>query len=105
MPATGRGVPKDETEAGKWFALAAEQGQPVAQFMLGQWYRDGRGGIAQNYVTAYKWFTLAVKDGANQVDGRNFLTTKMTPEEVAEAKRQAEEWTANRAAAQKAKQQ
>jgi len=92
--AMGRGVPKNEKEAGKWFALAAEQGQPVAQFMLGQWYRDGRGGIAQNYVTAYKWFTLAVT-GGNQVDGRNFLNPKMTSEEIAEAKKEADEWTKN----------
>ena len=99
--AMGRGVPKDETEAGKWFALAAEQGQPVAQFMLGQWYRDGRGGIAQNYLTAYKWFTLAAA-GGNQVDGRNFLNPKMTSEEIAEAKKQAEEWTAKHSALQKA---
>jgi TPR repeat protein len=92
--AMGRGVPKDEAEAGRWFALAAEQGQPVAQFMLGQWYRDGRGGITQNYVAAYKWFTLAVA-GGNQVDGRNFLGPKMAPEEIGEAKKQAEEWTRN----------
>lgn len=42
----GRGVPEDDTQADKWFALAAEQGQPIAQFMLGQWYRDGKGGRA-----------------------------------------------------------
>ena len=90
----GRGVPKDETEAGKWFALAAEQGQPVAQFMLGQWYRDGRGGMTKNYVTAYKWFTLAITYGC-QIDGRNFLNPKMTPEEIAEAKKQADDWTKN----------
>ncbi len=102
--AMGRGFPKDETEAGKWFALAAEQGQPVAQFMLGQWYRDGRGGITQNYVTAYKWFTLAVA-GGNQVDGRNFLNPKMTSKEIAEAKRQAKEWTATHAAPQKTQHQ
>jgi uncharacterized protein len=98
--AMGRGVTKDETEAGKWFARAAEQGQPVAQFMLGQWYRDGRGGMAQNYVAAYKWFTLAVT-GGNQVDGRNFLNPKMTSDEIAEAKKQAEEWTAKHSGPQK----
>jgi uncharacterized protein len=87
----GRGVPKDDAEAGKWFSKAAHAGQPTGQFMLGQWYRDGRGGIPQDYVTAYKWFTLAVS-GGNQVDGRNFLKAKLTPEQIADAEKQAQAW-------------
>jgi TPR repeat protein len=88
----GRGVPQDEVEAGKWYSLAAEAGQPTAQFMLGQWYRDGKGGIKQDYVAAYKWFTLSVATGG-QVDGRNFLKAKMTAEQIAAAEKEAAEWT------------
>jgi TPR repeat protein len=87
----GRGVPKDEAEAARWFSKAAEAGQPTAQFMLGQWYRDGRGGIQQDYVTAYKWFALAVY-GGNQIDGRNFLKSKLTAEQIANADKQAAQW-------------
>jgi len=65
--------------------------------MLGQWYRDGRGGIPQDYVSAYKWFTLAVL-GGNQVDGRNFLKPKLTPAQIADTEKQAAEWRQNHAA-------
>ena len=89
--AMGRGVEKNEAEAGKWFALAAEAGDPTAQWMLGQWYRDGRGNIEKNWVTAYKWFTVAVA-GGSKVDGRNFLKDKMSPEEISAAEQQARQW-------------
>jgi len=48
--------------------------------------------VPQNYVIAYKWFTLAVASG-NQVDGRNFLKPKMTPKEIAEGSKEADAWT------------
>jgi TPR repeat protein len=95
----GRGVPQNEAEGGRWYALAAESGEPSAQFMLGQYYRDGRGNIEKNYVTAYKWFTVAVA-GGNHLDGRNFLKNKMTPEEIATAERQAQEWIQAHSASQ-----
>ena len=34
MYADGRGVPKDEAEAARWYRLAADQGDASAQFML-----------------------------------------------------------------------
>ena len=39
----GRGVPKDEAEAVKWFRKAADQGDAQAQFNLGVTYAKGRG--------------------------------------------------------------
>ena len=39
----GRGVPRDYTEAARWYTAAAEQGHVEAQFNLGTMYRYGVG--------------------------------------------------------------
>jgi TPR repeat protein len=49
----GQGVPQDDVAAVRWFRLAADQGHAVAQHDLGEMYADGRGGRAQDDVTAY----------------------------------------------------
>ncbi len=41
--ANGEGVLKDEAEAVRWFRLAAEQGDALAQSNLGAMYANGRG--------------------------------------------------------------
>ena len=41
---------------------AAEQGDAVAQFNLGQMYRTGRG-VQQNSETAVMWYTKAAEQG------------------------------------------
>ena len=43
MYATGQGVPEDDTEAVRWFRLAAEQGHAHAQLVLGFNYDYGLG--------------------------------------------------------------
>src|SRR5262245_8301102 len=43
MIAHGRGVPVDLAEAGRWYRLAAEQGQFCALTHLGSWYEQGKG--------------------------------------------------------------
>ena len=60
--ANGKGVPKNEETAVKWYKLAAEQGYAVAQYYLGQMYDEGKG-VPQNYKTAVKWHKLAAKQG------------------------------------------
>lgn len=60
---TGRGVPKDENEAAKWFRRAADQGDNIAQFELGFMYSTGRG-VPQNFPEGLKWYRLAA-DGGN----------------------------------------
>src|SRR5258706_13297275 len=39
----GKGVPKNEVEAAKWFRKSAEQGYVYAQSSLGLCYEDGEG--------------------------------------------------------------
>jgi len=94
MYAKGQGVPQDYTEAVKWYRLAAEQGDAVAQSILGLKYAKGQG-VAQNYIQAYMWETLAAAQGnENAAKGLEILEKKMTPVQVAEAQRLAREWKA-----------
>ena len=61
----GIGVPQDYVEALKWYRLAANQGNAIAQFDLGFMYENGHG-VPQDYVRAHMWFNLSAAQG-NQV--------------------------------------
>ena len=99
MYGQGRGVPQDKTEAMKWYRRAAERGDADAQFSLGTMYRFGRG-VPQDGVQAYKWFSLAaLRFSASEkeyrdmaVENRDGVAAKMTPAQIAEAKKLASEW-------------
>ena len=58
----GRGVPRDNAEAAKWFRLAADQGNATAQASLGSMYALGDG-LPGDYVEAGKWYRLAAEQG------------------------------------------
>ena len=62
MYADGLGVQQNDKTAVKWFRLAAEQGNAMAQFNLGMMYVSGQG-VPQDYKTAVKWFRLAAEQG------------------------------------------
>jgi TPR repeat protein len=47
--ANGRGVPKDEAEAVKWYRKAADQGNSYAQVQLGLMCKRGEA-VARNYA-------------------------------------------------------
>ena len=58
----GKGVPKDEVEAVKWYRKAADQGHADAQFVLGVVYEEGKG-VPKNEVEAVKWYRKAADQG------------------------------------------
>ena len=58
----GRGVEQNDTEAVRWFRLAAEQGHGHGQTNLGWMYERGRG-VEQNDTEAVRWFRLAAEQG------------------------------------------
>lgn len=101
MYANGKGVPRDFAEAVKWYRKAADQGYAGAQNNLGLMYLKGRG-VAQDYVQAYMWFDLtaaglsvsetSMRDGT--LHQRDAVAAKMTPAQIAEAQRFAQEWLA-----------
>ena len=54
MYATGRGFPKDEVEAVKWYRTSADQGHALAQVNLGAMYASGRG-VPKDEAEAVRW--------------------------------------------------
>ena len=97
MYGNGQGVPQDYAEAMKWYRKAAEQGNASAQSNLGVMYGIGKG-VPQDYVQAHKWlnlasaFALKEKAGEGAAKGRDLISAKMTPEQIAEAQKLAREW-------------
>ena len=94
MYSEGEGVPQDYAEAVKWFRKAAEQGHAGAQVSLGRMYGEGLG-VPQDYLRAYAWYDLAASrfSGFDRaVKHRNLVAAEMTPAQIAEAKKLAQEW-------------
>ena len=62
MYSRGRVLPQDDAEAASWFRKAADQGQPEAQFQLGDAYRQGKG-VARDSRHAALWYGKAAEQG------------------------------------------
>lgn len=61
-------------------------------FELGMKYCLGRA-VAQDFVTAHKWFNLAAMKGSEDARlYRRELALEMSPAQIAEAQRQARAW-------------
>jgi len=58
----GRDVPKDKTEAVRWYRLAATQGDAFAQNALGDNYWEGTG-VPKDDAQATRWWHLAATQG------------------------------------------
>jgi TPR repeat protein len=92
----GQGVAKDLDQAGLLYRKAADQGNAQAQANLGILYTQGEG-VPQNNVTAYMWMTIASQGiekrlMENLTARMTELAGKMSPQEIAEARRLAKEW-------------
>ena len=90
----GMGVPKDDTEAVKWFSKAAEQGDAEGQRFLATMYYLGSG-VSVDYVAAYMWCNLALTQGEEDAKiGIDEISVEMTEEQIAEAQNLSREWMA-----------
>ena len=90
----GRGVPQDLVESAKWYSKAAGQGYVDAQRSLGLKYEFGLG-VPQDYVLAHMWYNLAAAGGDRpSAKARNTLAKRITPAQIAKAKKLAREWMA-----------
>lgn len=93
----GEGIAQEYSEARQWFELAADQGDGLAQNFLGIIYANGYG-VPKDLVEAYKWFTLAYASfpaGTKRnavIKGGRAVAARMTPDQIAEAKRRRTEW-------------
>ena len=94
---TGRiGLKKDLVQAEHWYREAANQGEPFAQASLAILYGFGKG-VQPDQVQALMWYELAIAhttggDRTTIVEMRDDLAAKMTPGQIAEAKKRAREW-------------
>ena len=81
----GRGVPKDDKEAVKWYNFAAEQGDASAQYNLGLMYKRGQG-VLQDNVYAHMWWHIAASSGDKIASrSRDIITKRMTPADISTA--------------------
>lgn len=90
----GKGVPVDPDKGMKLLKAAAEQGVRMAQLKLGERYKDGNG-VEVDYVIAYKWISLGNRSPGKWA--RTILEdcqSKMTAQQIKQAKRLADEWAA-----------
>jgi hypothetical protein len=89
----GKGVPKNDAEAVRWYRKAAEQGDALAQISLGFRYYNGEG-ILQDYVYAHMWSNLSSAQGNVIAKGvRDIIAELMTPQQIAEAQALAKKWS------------
>ena len=58
-PLPGNQVPKDETEAGRWFLAAAKAGCQTGALAAGIWLLEGRGGLEASAEAAYPHLKVA----------------------------------------------
>ena len=92
--AGGLFVPRNKAEAIKWYRKAAEQGNTSALFGLGNAYSDRKAGIPWDYVQAYMWTALGAEivQGPAAKQDLDDLARRMTPDQIAEAQRLAQQW-------------
>ncbi len=101
MYANGQGVPQDPGEAAKWYRLAADQGEADAQNQLAWLYATGDG-VTRDDVAAHMWFNLAAASFPESdsrrsaaAHNRDAVESRMTREQIAEARQRARDWKPN----------
>ena len=88
----GQGVPQSDSKAMQWYERAAEQGEPRAQYNLGLMHFNGQG-VAPDLVKAYFWISLSASHGdRHALDARDYISEKMSVEQIAEGKRLVHEY-------------
>ncbi len=87
---------EDYPTALKVWKPLAELGHAGAQNHLGIMYYFGHA-VAQDYVLAHMWTNIAVVNGDPTAEKlRDDVARRMTPDQIADAERMAQEWMARR---------
>jgi len=81
----GQGVTKDYKQAIKWYTLAAEKNDHMAQSNLGHLYANEQTGKL-DYIQAHKWFNIT---GAKE---KEEIEKLMTSNQISEAQELARTW-------------
>jgi TPR repeat protein len=96
----GYSIDGNRAEAIKWLLAAAEQGLPRAQTKLAEMYADGPA-TPENAIKACAWFLLATTRlvGIHRhraQSGYERVSSRLTPAQLARARRFALDWVPNR---------
>ncbi len=65
--AAGEGVPKNKTEALKWYRKAASKGNEYAMGNIGEYYEHGYGGLSASDTEAAKWYRRAGRSYSDEL--------------------------------------
>ena len=85
--AQGKGVPKDDVLAARWFQQAARKGHARARSSLAYMHMTGRG-VRKDPVTAYVLLAQAARDGDRlAADLMIKLRARLSPRQLDEAQR------------------
>jgi TPR repeat protein len=92
----GRGVAQNYALAAYWYRRGAEQGNPMAQHLLGLLFDKGLG-VPTNHVAAHVWLSLAASrtKGAEHEDNvrlRDAVASKMSFGQLYDAQYLAQSW-------------
>ncbi len=80
----------------KWFNIAANAGLVDAQYNLAVLYEKGQG-AKSDLVEAYKWYSLAQKEGDKQAASRAaIIKLKLSPAQIITAQNNIKQWTLNK---------
>lgn len=87
----GLGVVQDYSKAEQYFTMAAESGLMLAQANLGSMFAEEN--EIKDRVKGHMWLSISAANG-NTVAGKKawLMEVMMSPDQIAEAKRLAEEW-------------
>jgi hypothetical protein len=69
-------MPQDYAKAAEWYMMAAEHGDPYAQYKMGRAYTRGTG-VPIDRVQAYKWLTIAMQSLSNAKEGQTGKASRM----------------------------
>ena len=87
MHSFGLGVVPNFELGVKWYVLAAEQGNALAQYNLGRLYYLGQG-VTENIVYAHMWANQSSSNGFRMGEElTELLTELMSPAQIKEARR------------------
>jgi hypothetical protein len=92
-------VKEDRAKSFALLVKSAQQDYRLAQALLFSTYSrgDAKAGVAQDKIEAYKWFLIGVgviEIPEPYVDRTKHITETMTPAEISDAKKLAEDWMA-----------
>jgi len=88
----------DYTRAFQEYRQSAHAGNPLAQYMMGRLYAEGRG-VGEDKPTAYMWFDLSASNGNSRaITARDAIAAEMDADEIERAQEMAADWRANRPA-------